>query len=55
MQDAQVVFCTSSICGRRSMRSNKFDVGLIDEASQCVEAEMVLALKLIKNRCVLVG
>jgi superfamily I DNA and/or RNA helicase len=37
LQQAAVVFCTVSTCASFLMRSTKFEIGIIDEAAQCIE------------------
>jgi len=57
--DADVVFCTLSAMGRRSLEGNvSFDTVVVDEAAQATEAETLIALKhadLAGCRLLLVG
>lgn len=36
---AAVVFCTVSTCGSFAMRESSFEIGIIDEAGQCLEVK----------------
>jgi len=56
LNEAQLVCCTLCIAGRYSMRiSKRFDVLVVDEAAQPVEAEFLISMNLKPRRCILVG
>nr|XP_024365688.1 uncharacterized protein LOC112277499 isoform X3 [Physcomitrium patens] len=57
LDGASVVCATLSGCGNTTFDEleNKFDVIIVDEAAQAVEAEVVIALKRVRGRCVMVG
>lgn len=57
IENARVVFCTvSSTATRQVLQSGAFDLVVVDEAAQLVEAEAILALQLSGiRRMVLVG
>ncbi|KAH9566591.1 hypothetical protein CY35_04G135600 [Sphagnum magellanicum] len=57
LEGASIVCATLSGCGQSIFDelSRPFDVVIIDEAVQAVEAEVLIALKRVKGRCVLVG
>ncbi|MFB6284796.1 MAG: AAA domain-containing protein [Halobacteria archaeon] len=54
LREADVVAATTSTCGSRLMRELKFDVALVDEASQLTDPQAFAALNLA-DRYVLVG
>lgn len=56
LNEAQMVCCTLCISGRYSMRHLKrFDVLVVDEASQPIESEFLISTCLQPRRCILVG
>ncbi|KAG0576671.1 hypothetical protein KC19_5G098200 [Ceratodon purpureus] len=57
LDGASVVCATLSGCGSTTFDElkKKFDVIIIDEAAQAVEAEVLIALKRVRGRCVMVG
>lgn len=57
LDGASVVCATLSGCGNCTFDEleKMFDIVIIDEAAQAVEAEVLIALKRVRGRCVLVG
>ena len=54
LQDASLVAATTASCGSRIMREERFDVAIVDEASQLTEPATLAAVNLA-DRFVLVG
>ena len=56
LNEAQFVFSTLAVCGRQEMRMmKKVEVLVVDEASQAVEAEILVGLLSRPDKCLLVG
>ncbi|MDQ2993655.1 MAG: AAA domain-containing protein [Pseudomonadota bacterium] len=56
LANAQVLFSTLSVAGRKQMRKTaKADVLIVDEAGQTVEAEILIPFILQPKKCLLVG
>ncbi|MBX9587400.1 MAG: AAA family ATPase [Gammaproteobacteria bacterium] len=54
--NAEVLFSTLSVIGRKQMRqTKKIDILIVDEAGQSIEAETLIPLVLQPSKCLLVG
>lgn len=55
IDDTHIVFTTLNSSGHASLDSSAFDVIIIDEAGQCTEPSTLIPLRLLCEKCLLVG
>lgn len=55
IDNAHIVFTTLNSAGHPSLEFTRFEVTLIDEAAQCVEPSVLIALRRGCRKCVMVG
>lgn len=55
IDSAHIVFTTLNSSGHPSLEATEFCVTIVDEAAQCVEPSMLIALRRGCRRCILVG
>jgi superfamily I DNA and/or RNA helicase len=56
LENADVIFSTLSVAGRKQMRqTKKVDILIVDEAGQSIEAETLIPFILQPKKCLLVG
>jgi hypothetical protein len=55
IHSAELLFTTLNSCGHPSMEGTDFCVTVVDEAAQCVEPSVLIALRRGCNQCVMVG
>lgn len=55
IHNAELLFTTLNSCGHPSMEGTEFCVTVVDEAAQCVEPSVLIALRRGCKQCVMVG
>lgn len=55
LNEAELVFATLNACGQSSMESYDFEYVIVDEAAQCTEPSVLIALQKSCQHCLLVG